>query len=111
MQVTAESCTQIRINDLQKKIRALIKKDYPEASEEEVYNYMYAELKKFSVNKKSFEYVALKNHLGGHRWFFICPRCGKRINKLLLPPAWTNKEQQYLCKGCHNLKNQSVVMG
>jgi len=111
MQITVEACTQIQISDLQKKIRKIIYREYPESSEEEVYNYTLEELKKFSTNGQTFEYSAQRNYLGGYRWFFICPKCKTKVNKLILPPEGTKKDHQYQCKTCHGIKNQSVVMG
>jgi hypothetical protein len=29
-------------------------------------------------------------HLGGERWWFLCPRCGRRAGKLFLPPGHSN---------------------
>ena len=112
MQLKVEKCSSININPLQKTIKKLIKRDYPDSPVEEVYVHTLNELKKFSVNDQLFKYKALKNHLGGHRWFFLCPKCGKRANKLFLPPNGTkNRERKYLCKICHKLKNQSALQG
>jgi hypothetical protein len=111
MQLTVEKCSSININSLQKAIKKLIKRDYPESSIEETYVYSQEELKKFAVNDQFFEYEALKNHLGGHRWFFLCPKCAKRASKLFLPPENGNRERKYLCKVCHRLKNQSALQG
>ncbi len=112
MQLTVEKCSSININSLQKTIKRLIKRDYPESTIEEVYEHSLQELRKFSVNDQMFNYEALKNHLGGHRWFFLCPKCGKRASKLFLPPESVGgRELQYLCKVCHKLKNQSALQG
>jgi len=112
MQLTVEKCSSININSLQKTIKRLVKRDYPDSNVEEVYGYTLEELKSFSVNDQSFEYKALKNHLGGYRWFFVCPKCGNRASKLFLPPDNSgNRESKYLCKTCHKLKNQSALQG
>jgi hypothetical protein len=112
MQITVESCTSICVNTLQKTIKRIIDRDYPEADQDEIYSYTLAELRKFTVNGQYFEYSAQSNYLGGHRWFFLCPKCKNRANKLFLPPAGSrNKESKYLCKICHKLKNQSALMG
>lgn len=112
MQLTVEKCSSININSLQKTIKRLIKRDYPDSNVEEVYTHTLAELKKFVVNDQVFEYEALENHLGGHRWFFLCPKCKSRASKLFLPPdIIKNREQKYLCKSCHKLKNQSALQG
>ena len=67
--------------------------------------------KKFKVNGQTFDYTAIKNKLGGYRWFFCCPKCGRRSSKLFLPPEGSSKENLYLCKRCHKLKNQSSIFG
>jgi len=111
MQLTVEKCTSININSLQKTIRKINRRDYPDSTVEEAYTHTQDELKKFSVNDQVFEYEALQNHLGGHRWFFLCPKCKSRASKLFLPPEGTNREPRYLCKACHKLKNQSALQG
>lgn len=108
--ITVESCSSVRVSDLQKRIRRLIDREYPQSAEEEIYNHTLDELKKFTVNEQIFDYHAKKNHLGGYRWFFVCPKCKKHIDKLILPPTTAkDKEQLYLCKACHKLRNQSAV--
>lgn len=109
--MTVESCTSICINPLQRSIKKLINRDYPEAAPDEIFNYTLRELQKFIVNEQSFEFEPLDNYLGGHRWFFKCPKCGKRASKLFLPPPNCGREQKYFCKSCHKLKNQSALMG
>jgi len=112
MQLTVEKCSSININSLQKTIKRLVKRDYPDSNVEEMYVHTLEELKSFSVNDQSFEYEALKNHLGGYRWFFVCPKCKNRASKLFLPPSKSdNREDRYLCKTCHKLKNQSALQG
>ena len=112
MAVTVENCTSICINALQKTIKRIIDRDYPNATTDEMYNYTHEELKKFSVNDQRFDYLALNNYLGGFRWFFQCPKCEKRASKLFLPPETIKtREHKYLCKACHRLKNQSALSG
>lgn len=111
MQITVETCSSICINTLQSTIKRIIKQDYPDSNQEETYKHMQDELKKFNVDGQTFEYIALKNYLGGHRWFFLCPKCQQKANKLFLPPLGCKKEHVYACKACHRLKNQSAIMG
>lgn len=111
MQQTVESCTSISIHSLQKTIKRLIHKNYVDPSPEDVYHHTNEELRKFQVNGQTFTYQVMKNYLGGHRWFFECPRCSKKSSKLFLPPVFSNREQLYLCKNCHRLKNQSAIAG
>ena len=112
MQVTAESCIVLSINNLQKAIRITLNRDFPGADDQTIYEKTERELQKFSANDQFFSYKALKNHLGGYRWFFLCPKCGHQVTKLFLPPVGAKKrEHTYQCKSCHRLKNQSSVMG
>jgi hypothetical protein len=110
MAVTVESCTSINIHTLQKAIKKSIKRDYLEPTDDDIYTYSLQGLKGFTVNGQTFDYTAQKNYLGGYRWFFICPKCKKKANKLFLPPDGTNREHTYACKMCHKLKNQSALM-
>jgi hypothetical protein len=111
MALCVEQCTSISCSNLQTNIRKLIDKDYPESSEEEIFVYTQEELKKFEIDGQSFEFVFIKNHLGGYRWFFICSKCKGKANKLFLPPKEAlAHEQKYFCKRCHHLRNESVMM-
>lgn len=110
MNVLVEHCSSINIGHLQKKIRKIIDRDFPDSSVDEIYNHTIEELKNFTVNDQYFEYTAIPNRFGGYRWFFLCPKCKKRSNKLFLPPEGSGLVKKYLCKECHGLKNQSVVM-
>lgn len=113
MQITVESCQSICMSALQKEIRYAIEKEKLEFKDENAaYELFVQELNKFSVNGQTFKYISKENYLGGYRWFFLCPKCNKRANKLFLPPvAATSREQKYLCKACHKLKNQSSLVG
>lgn len=111
MKLVLENCSVINCSHLQRAARKIIDRDYPESNIEELYKYTYAELQKFSANGQTFEYTAVKNYLGGHRWFFFCPKCKSRVSKLFLPPETSGLEHSYQCKSCLGLKNQSAVMG
>ena len=112
MTCTVESCAHIQIHTLKNNIKDLVKKYYPDATDEEMHQHILDELGKITVNDQSFEYDSQPNYLGGYRWFFLCPRCKQKANKLFLPPITaTDREQKYLCKICHKLKNQSAIMG
>ena len=112
MQVLVENCTVISINSLQKAIRNSIDRDLPDSDESVVYDLTEKEMASFSVNNQKFKYVHIKNKLGGYRWFFICPACERRCNKLFLPPDMAvDRRKLYLCKVCHKLKNQSALTG
>jgi hypothetical protein len=99
-----------------------IKSIYPEATEEQLknknlipeeilYKMMCISLKKFTLNDQTFEYSARKNYLGGYRWYVLCPKCKTKCLKLFLPNKYEEKEQLYLCKECHELKNSSLLEG
>ena len=110
MQITVENCSSVDINTLQKTIKKIINRDYPESTQEEFYDLTLKELNKFTVNDQVFEYEAMENYLGGYRWFFKCPKCKKRCSKLFLPPIeLATRVQKYYCKNCHKLKNQSAA--
>ena len=111
MRITLEQCSMIYIGNLQKAIRKLIDRDYPESTQEEVFQHTKEELDKFSVNGQKFKYTFIKNKLGGYRWFFSCPGCGTRVSKLFLPPEGIGYDTQYKCRNCHGIKSQSMVMG
>ena len=111
MRVTVESCSQIKILDLQKSIKKKLATDYPDITSEQQQEITLNELKKFTVNGQTFEYSCQPSHLGGVRWFFLCPKCGHNAYKLVLPPPLSDRERLYLCKECHKLKNQSALMG
>lgn len=68
-------------------------------------------LRKFVLNDQTFEYSFRKNHLGGYRWYVLCPKCRNPCLKLYLPNNYKDREQIYLCKKCHNLKNSSSLLG
>jgi len=112
MRLTAEACSQISITDLQKKVRNILHRDYPEHAPEEFFNLMYNEMRKFSVNGQTFDFTGQPNHLGGYRWYFTCPRCKKNANKLVLPPETVkDREHLYLCKTCHGIRNRTTRIG
>jgi hypothetical protein len=93
------------------KVKREIKKKYPNDTEDEFNQRMYASLKNFTVNNQTFEYQHQPNYLGGARWYILCPKCGRQCLKLYLPSKFPKKEQLYLCKVCHGLKNSSSLAG
>ncbi len=47
---------------------------------------------------------ATRQNIGGLRWWFSCPDCGRRVDKLYLPA-----EKRYFgCRHCYDLTYQSV---
>jgi hypothetical protein len=100
-----------------RKIKEEIKRDTPgvvrksDIPEDKFRDIMFTYLHAFTINNQKFEYSYSPNHLGGERWFVNCPKCGKKCVKLYLPKANSKREQRYLCKICHRLKNASSLMG
>jgi len=111
MKIALENCLSLCVGKLQKAIRKTINRDYPESTDEEVYQYTERDLAIFTANDQTFKYTALTNRLGGHRWFFLCPSCNRRVSKLFLPPDQCGLVREYRCKDCHGLRNQSALMG
>jgi hypothetical protein len=110
MRLVSEQCSAISISTLQKKIRKIVDQNSPDSTEEEIFKFTEEELKKFHVDSQNFSYTFIKNHLGGHRWFFVCEKCKGRVQKLFLPPeTYPEYEHKYLCKNCHKLCNESVL--
>lgn len=122
----SELCKRIKkeIKDIYKNLSDVqVKEIFPEVTPEELANksghvpdgvmhaLMLRHLKKFSINEQMFEYDSRKNHLGGFRWYVLCPRCKAPNLKLYLPNRYKNKDQLYLCKKCHGLKNSSSLSG
>ena len=107
--MTVEKCSSINIFSLLKEVKKQLNRDYPDVGPEEYFKITMDELGRFAINGQQFEIIAIKNYLGGHRWFFACPKCGNKASKLFLPPL--PGEQKYYCKNCHKLKNQSALMG
>jgi len=60
---------------------------------------------------RRFDYPVLlettRPHLGGLRWWFICPRCGRRAQKLYHPPGGN----RFGCRNCHHLTYRSRSHG
>jgi superfamily II helicase len=93
------------------KIKEEHKNKHPDATPEEFKALMYKSLKSFTINNQVFEYECQDNYLGGSRWYVLCPKCGRKGFKFYLPKDGLNREQKYLCKKCHRLKNASALMG
>jgi hypothetical protein len=106
-----ESTTCFNFINLVGKIKSSLLKKYPEVKKAAFRELMYKNLLTFTLNDQQFDYTSRPNHLGGERWFVKCPKCGSPSLKLYLPSAHKNREQRYLCKSCHVLKNASLIMG
>jgi hypothetical protein len=133
--ISSESTTSFCFSELCKRIKKEVKDSYKKLSNEQIkavypnvadyylenrngsipekvmHSLMLLRLKRFSINEQTFEYRSKKNYLGGFRWYVLCPRCRKPNLKLYLPNRYKDKEQLYLCKKCHGLKNSSSLSG
>jgi hypothetical protein len=97
------------------------KEQFPQLTEEQLvsrkipddafHDMMLKSFKKFTLNEQTFNYKSFKNNLGGFRWYVLCPQCNALCLKLYLPNKHKEKEQKYLCKDCHCLKNSSSLIG
>jgi hypothetical protein len=106
-----ESTTCFNFNNLSKKVKVNLLKKFPQVKGKAFDELMYRSLCTFKLNGQEFDYMSSNNHLGGVRWYVKCPKCGRPALKLYLPSELKDREQQYLCKYCHKLKNASLLMG
>ncbi len=56
--------------------------------------------------EQQVELQAAPSCVGGVRWWFRCPSCGRRVQKLYLPPA--SPEETFACRICHRLTYRST---
>ena len=108
---SVESAACFAFNVLIKKIKKKLKEDNPNDSKEDILDKVSKSLKTFELNGQNFEFTYVRTYLDGVRWYVKCPKCGNLSFKLYLPKKDSNKEQLYLCKDCHKLKNISSLMG
>jgi hypothetical protein len=94
-----------------KKVKEELKSIHKYATPDEIKDLIYKNLKTFKLNNQVFDYFCQDNYLGGQRWFVKCPKCGSNCFRLYLPQANSGREQRYLCRVCHRLKNVSALMG
>lgn len=106
-----ESTTCFSFQNLVKKVKNNVRNRFPGKKEEEFREIMFKALSAFELNGQKFEYDFSLNHLGGERWFVKCPKCKNPCLKLFLPSKYKDREQKYLCKNCHKLKNASILLG
>jgi len=61
----------------------------------------------YMIERQRFEYPVdlqtTRPHLGGLRWWFVCPLCQGRAQKLFLPPD----ADRFGCRTCHKLSYAS----
>jgi hypothetical protein len=56
-----------------------------------------------AVSKEIQSLQVTRPNFGGRRWWFTCPRCGRRAQKLYLPPG----RGDFACRHCHRLSYDS----
>lgn len=109
--VSVESTTCFNFENLLTKIKKNLKDRLEGKNVFDFYKLVEDSLKTFNLNGQTFEYKRKANNFGGYRWFIICPKCKKPSLKLFLPSRHADREQRYLCKICHKLKNSSLLLG
>jgi hypothetical protein len=109
--VSVESTTSLDFVNLVRKVKRDIRTKFPDDSEEQYNKRIYDSLKTLKINEQTFEYESEHIHLGGVRWYVLCPQCGKRCLKLYLPNKFPGKVQKFLCVACHGLKHASLLVG
>jgi hypothetical protein len=107
---STEATISFDFNNLVEKVKKHIKDNFPELSSEEIIQRIGHNLQVFTINNQKFEYTNIPNKLGGVRWFVLCPKCGKKSQKLFLPKN-RDREPLYLCRWCHKLKPSSLLLG
>jgi hypothetical protein len=105
-----EATISFDFNNLVDKVKKHIKAHFSDSSPEEITQRIGINLKVFTINEQLFEYTSIPNKLGGVRWFVLCPKCGRKSQKLYLPKL-SNREPLYLCRWCHKLKPSSLLFG
>jgi hypothetical protein len=92
------------------KVKTHVKANFSESSPEEIITIIGNNLKAFTINDQIFEYINVPNNFGGVRWFVLCPKCGRKSQRLYLPKS-RDREPIYLCRWCHKLKPTSLLLG
>ena len=108
---SVESTTAFNFQTLVGKVKTSLRDKFPDTRGDKFRDLMYKSLKTFKLNGQIFDYDYSKNHFGGEKWYVKCPKCNAPCQKLFLPSKLKDREQQYLCKKCHKLKNVSLMLG
>ena len=106
-----ESTTCFNFTNLVAKTKESLVKEYPGLKGKSLEDLIYKNLVTFNLNEQEFDYVSHPNNFCGVRWYVKYPRCSDPCLKLYLPNMHKDREQLYLCKNCHKLKNASLLMG
>ncbi|MEA1963705.1 MAG: hypothetical protein U9O41_01050 [Candidatus Aerophobetes bacterium] len=102
-----ENCIKISIFRLIREIKKRIKETISKASKAEISKIMAEIIARGSLRFtqgdrfiQSFEIISTPTNLGiGIRYWFLCPKCRKRVAVLYMPFDGPS----FLCRGCHNL--------
>jgi hypothetical protein len=108
---TIENSYQFLVKPLIDKVKKDILLNNPSICQEDLKAQIISLATEIDVHGQKLNFVPAVNHLGGYRWFALCPKCGTRVIKLFLPQEAFQKDSRYLCKACHGLKNTSEVYG
>lgn len=56
-----------------------------------------------SLRNETIRLLPTRPNYGGLRWWFLCPACGNRVRRVLLPPSGSC----FRCRRCHRLTYRS----
>ena len=110
MNSSIDTAVALEFNKIVKKVKKEIKAKFPSDTLDDLEKKVGLALQKLKINNQTFDYYKFNPHLGGTRWFILCPKC-KRKNLRLYIPRDKNKEQKYLCYKCHELIHTSLQLG
>lgn len=103
--LTIEECEQIGISTIVGKQKEVLFKLRPVWDRKEFYAVLNDRLEcltLFSVRKPNpleLHFTSSSPHFGGQRYWFLCPRCSKRVGKLYRPKM----ADEFECRHCHRL--------
>ena len=85
MKTLVEHCKKLNINTLARQARTPL-----------IEALLHAQI---STTKQVIKLTTSSCHFGGHRYWLVCPNCGKRVGTLYQKPT----NDLLLCRKCHNL--------
>jgi len=111
--ISTDVASCLHINPLTQKVKnhLISSKAADKADQEGLKDIMYKHLTEMLIDDQKLTFSFKKNHLGGYRWFAMCPKCNTKAVKLFKPDRMPDKEQKYLCAKCHGLKSPSALYG
>ena len=111
--VSTEAASCLHINSLAQKVKKQLLREglVSKSDQEAMHSIMSTHLTNLEVDGQKFQFSSSRNHLGGARWFALCPKCGAKSIKLFKPDRVPGMEQSYMCAKCHGLKSPSALYG